>query len=136
MNTDKRRWFNDQSERVLEKVYQRALAHELRLRRIHAAAEVSFSVTYKRSVVGGYFAGIVVEDLCLSGWNAPGVSPTNAPPSALTICEPRAALCVCLSISKSPGSSGGESSTDFSLTNRSQNRLCLGDPIRPCLAIF
>jgi hypothetical protein len=31
----------------LEKVYQRALLHELRLRGIRAAAEVSFPVTYK-----------------------------------------------------------------------------------------
>ena len=47
----------------LEKVYQRALVHELRLRRIRAAAEVSFSVTYKGYVVGEYFADIVVEDV-------------------------------------------------------------------------
>ncbi|MBM3775039.1 MAG: GxxExxY protein, partial [Acidobacteria bacterium] len=40
----------------LEKVYQRALLHELRLRGIRAAAEVSFPVTYKGHGVGEYFA--------------------------------------------------------------------------------
>lgn len=47
----------------LEKVYQRALVHELRLRGIRAAAEVSFSVSYKSYVVGEYFADILVEDV-------------------------------------------------------------------------
>jgi GxxExxY protein len=47
----------------LAKVYQRALVHELRLRRIRAAAEVSFSVTYKGYAVGEYFADILVEDV-------------------------------------------------------------------------
>ncbi|MBL8209591.1 MAG: GxxExxY protein [Bryobacterales bacterium] len=47
----------------LEKVYQRALLHELHLRGIRAAAEVSFGVTYKGHRVGEYFADIVVEDV-------------------------------------------------------------------------
>ncbi len=47
----------------LEKVYQRALLHELRLRGIRAAAEVSFAVTYKAQSVGEYFADILVEDV-------------------------------------------------------------------------
>jgi GxxExxY protein len=47
----------------LEKVYQRALLHELLLRGIGAAAEVSFPVTYKDHGVGEYFADILVEDL-------------------------------------------------------------------------
>jgi GxxExxY protein len=47
----------------LEKVYQRALLAELRMRGIRATAEVSFSVTYKGQVVGEYFADIVVEDV-------------------------------------------------------------------------
>ena len=46
----------------LEKVYQRALLQELRLRDIRAAAEVSFPVTYKGHGVGEYFADILVED--------------------------------------------------------------------------
>ena len=78
MNADERGWFDDLTERVLgavfevsntlgsgflEKVYQRALVQELRLRRIRAASEVSFSVNYKGYVVGEYFADILVEDV-------------------------------------------------------------------------
>lgn len=47
----------------LEKVYQRALLQELRLRNIQAATEVSFSVTYKGHRVGDYFADLLVEDI-------------------------------------------------------------------------
>ena len=62
MNADERGYSDDLTERVLgavfevsntlgagflEKVYQRALLHELRLRGMRAAAEVSFPVTYK-----------------------------------------------------------------------------------------
>jgi GxxExxY protein len=46
----------------LEKVYQRALLRELRLRGIRAAAEVSFVVTYKGQSVGEYFADLLVEN--------------------------------------------------------------------------
>jgi GxxExxY protein len=46
----------------LERVYQRALLTELRLRSIRAIAEVSFEVTYKGHAVGEYFADILVED--------------------------------------------------------------------------
>ncbi len=58
---------NDLTEQVLaagflEKVYRRALLHELRLRKIRAAPEVAFSVMYKGQVVGEYFADILVED--------------------------------------------------------------------------
>ena len=45
-----------------EKVYQRALLTELRLREIRAAGEVSLAVTYKGHRVGEYFADIVVEE--------------------------------------------------------------------------
>ena len=63
MNTDEHGYFDSLTERVLgaifevsntlgagflEKVYQRALLTELRLRGIRATAEASFSVTYKR----------------------------------------------------------------------------------------
>jgi GxxExxY protein len=47
----------------LEKVYQRALLHELRLQGIRAAAEVSFPVSYKGQAVGETFAGILVEEV-------------------------------------------------------------------------
>jgi GxxExxY protein len=46
----------------LEKVYQRALLTELRLRGIKAIPEFSFTVTYKGHVIGEYFADILVED--------------------------------------------------------------------------
>ena len=90
MNTDVRGYFDALTERVLgsvfevsntlgagflEKVYQRALLHELRLRGIRAAAEVSFPVTYKGHVecafnsctLGEYFADILVEDVLVVG---------------------------------------------------------------------
>ena len=47
----------------LERVYRRALLHELRLRGIRAAAEVSFPATYKGHGVGEYFADILVENV-------------------------------------------------------------------------
>ena len=74
---DERGYFDALTERVLgavfevsntlgagflEKVYQRALLHEFRLRGIRAHAEVPFSVTYKGHGVGEYFADILVED--------------------------------------------------------------------------
>ena len=46
----------------LEKVYQRALLTELRLRGIRATSEASFVVTYKGRPVGNYFADLLVED--------------------------------------------------------------------------
>jgi len=78
MNTDARGSFDALTEQVLgavfevsntlgagflEKVYQRALLHELRLRGIRAAAEVSFPVRYKGHGVGEYFADLLVEDV-------------------------------------------------------------------------
>ena len=78
MNADERGSYDDLTERViaaifevsntlgagfLEKVYQRAMLHELGLRGIRAAAEVSFPVTYKDHGVGEYFADILVEDV-------------------------------------------------------------------------
>jgi GxxExxY protein len=76
MNADK--YFESLTERVLgaifevsnalgagflEKVYQRALLHELRLQGIRVESEVSFPVTYKGQLVGDYFADILVEDV-------------------------------------------------------------------------
>jgi GxxExxY protein len=45
----------------LEKVYQRALIIELRLRGLHAEPEVAFPVIYKGQTVGEYFADILVN---------------------------------------------------------------------------
>jgi len=46
----------------LEKVYERALLFELRLRGIGAVAQASFPVSYKGRCVGEYFADILVEN--------------------------------------------------------------------------
>ena len=46
----------------LEKVYQRALLQELRLRGIRAVGEASLTVRYKGQPVGEYFADILVEN--------------------------------------------------------------------------
>ena len=46
----------------LEKVYARALLHELRLRNLNAIPQASFPVTYKGHSIGEYFADILVED--------------------------------------------------------------------------
>lgn len=47
----------------LEKVYERALLTELRLRGLKADPQVSFEVDYKGHCVGEYFADIIVEDV-------------------------------------------------------------------------
>ena len=47
----------------LEKVYERALLAELRLRGIRANAQTSLAVTYKGQTVGEYFVDILVEDV-------------------------------------------------------------------------
>ena len=46
----------------LEKIYERALLLELRLRGISAVGQVSFPVMYKSQYVGEYFADILVEN--------------------------------------------------------------------------
>jgi len=78
MNTDKTGYCNSLTERVLaavfevsstlgagflEKVYERALLHELTLRGIRSTAQTSLAVAYKGHPVGEYFADILVEDL-------------------------------------------------------------------------
>jgi GxxExxY protein len=45
----------------LEKVYERALLQELTLQGLQAETQVPFDVRYKGSVVGEYFADMVVE---------------------------------------------------------------------------
>ena len=77
MNADERRYLNDLSERVigcafevsnilgagfLEKVYRRALMHELKLQDISAAAEYRLQVDYKGELVGDYVVDILVEN--------------------------------------------------------------------------
>jgi GxxExxY protein len=77
MNADERRCPDSLTEQVisaffevsntlgagfLEKVYERALLRELTLRGLHAKAQVSFSVMYKGTCVGEYYADIIVED--------------------------------------------------------------------------
>src|SRR5262245_64539411 len=47
----------------LEKVYERALAKELGLRGIRAAAQASLPVMYKGSRVGDYYADFLVESV-------------------------------------------------------------------------
>jgi len=46
----------------LEKVYQRALQVELKLRGISSELEKPIKVTFKEYVVGDYFADLLVED--------------------------------------------------------------------------
>lgn len=46
----------------LERVYERALLVELRLRGLKAESQTPIKVEYKGSEVGEYFADIVVED--------------------------------------------------------------------------
>jgi GxxExxY protein len=47
----------------LEKVYERALLRELRIRGIPATAQAPISITYKGHCVGEYLADILVEDV-------------------------------------------------------------------------
>ncbi len=49
----------------LEKVYEKALLLELREKGLKAESQVSIQVSYKGSVVGEYFADIVVENLVI-----------------------------------------------------------------------
>jgi GxxExxY protein len=46
----------------LEKVYQRALAHELALRGLAVRTQVPFPVAYKGQTVGDYAADLLVEN--------------------------------------------------------------------------
>ena len=46
----------------LEKVYERALIHELALRGVPAKAQVSFPISYKGKYLGEYAADWVVEE--------------------------------------------------------------------------
>jgi GxxExxY protein len=78
MNADERRFWDGLTERVigavfevsnslgagfLEKVYERALLLELRLRGLSVTSQASFSVMYKGQCVGQYYADLLVEDV-------------------------------------------------------------------------
>jgi GxxExxY protein len=56
---------NNLGSGFLEKVYERALLHELRLRTIQAVAQASFRVMYKGLCTGEYVADILVENAVL-----------------------------------------------------------------------
>jgi len=77
MDTDAHRWESDLTEIVigaafevanelgagfLEKVYERALIHELALRGVPAKAQVSFPISYKSQYLGEYAAALVVDE--------------------------------------------------------------------------
>jgi len=77
MDTDAHRWKTEITEAVigsafevanvlgagfLEKVYERALVHELALRGIPAKSQVKFPVRYKDRYIGEYMADLVVAE--------------------------------------------------------------------------
>jgi GxxExxY protein len=77
MDTDTHEWESDLTEVVigaafevanvigagfLEKVYERALIHELALRGVCAKAQVSFPISYKGKYLGEYAADLVVGE--------------------------------------------------------------------------
>lgn len=45
----------------LEKVYEKALVHELRIARLSVQAQYLISVYYKKTIVGNFYADILVE---------------------------------------------------------------------------
>lgn len=80
MNANERKYLNDLAERVvgaayevantlgpgfLEKVYERALIVELRVRGIKAVGQTPIEIYYKGEPIGEYFADILVEDSLL-----------------------------------------------------------------------
>src|ERR1017187_3553314 len=73
----------------LEKVYQRALLRELRIRGIPATAEASFPVVYKGHCVGEYFADILVEDAVREGSSSRVTASHGRRPSTMTRSEER-----------------------------------------------
>jgi GxxExxY protein len=76
MDADERRYINSLTEEVLgsafevantlgpgflEKVYERALYHELKIRGLRVATQTALTVRYKGERVGDYFADLLVE---------------------------------------------------------------------------
>ena len=78
MNADERRYINSLTKQVLaaafevsntlgvgflEKVYERALWRELKLRGIQAVQQASLKVMYKGANVGNYCADLLIENV-------------------------------------------------------------------------
>jgi len=62
----------------LEKVYEKALFTELKLRGIQAEVQVPIAVHYKNAIVGEYFTDLVVEGLIILELKAQQqISPAN-----------------------------------------------------------
>lgn len=56
---------NELGSGFLEKVYENALAHELRLRGLEVKQQEPVKVTYKNAVVGDYIPDMIVENSLL-----------------------------------------------------------------------
>jgi GxxExxY protein len=97
----------------LEKVYQRALLTELRLRGIRAIAEASFTVAYKGHSVGEYFADLLVEDVLVIELKCVERLCNEHTRNVSTIYGFPVELCVFSSISGNRKSNGSESSMVF-----------------------
>ncbi len=54
--------YNTLGNGYLEKVYERALLHELSLQGLNAVAQVPIKIPYKGILAGDYFADIIVEN--------------------------------------------------------------------------
>ena len=106
---------NTRGAGLLEKVYQRALLHELRLRGI--GAEVSFPVTYKGHGVGEYFADLLVEDSLVVELKCAERLSNEHTAQCLNYLRASGRR-LCLLVSRNPRSSGSESSTDFRVQSR------------------
>ncbi|WP_116788146.1 GxxExxY protein [Flavobacterium psychrotrophum] len=57
--------YNELGYGFLERVYQNALFHELKLRGLSVEAQRKITVYYKEIPVGDYFADIIVNDLVI-----------------------------------------------------------------------
>lgn len=55
--------YNSLGSGYLERVYQNALTHELSLQGLHTEREKQFIIKYKGTVVGEYFADIIVAQV-------------------------------------------------------------------------
>ena len=56
---------NNLGHGILEKVYENALAHELRLNGLHVEQQVAVRVYYKNKRIGKYIMDLLVEDQIL-----------------------------------------------------------------------
>lgn len=65
----------------LEKVYERALLRELKLRGMNAISQPRFSVLYKGQCVGEYSPDILVEDVLLIELKCAELSMTSTWPN-------------------------------------------------------